>query len=375
MSVFPTTKILPPGDILGREAFMRDVVRRVLEHQSVMIPGPRRIGKTAVATEILRRCRDDAGAITASLDVFLQSTAEDLATALITSLLSVEEPSLRMRMRDSLQSLSKVLQQSELVVQMFHAVEWRWLFHLDQTSESELLDHALTLPQTLATQRGRPVVVLFDEFQDVMSIGGIALMKRMRALWQRQPDTAYLFLGSQGGMMRTLFGQTHQALYRFADVLELPPIAPETWTPYLQRKFAAHGLTIERAIAQRLGEQTGGHPFDTMKLCQAAYDIARDRGSRTIDPQVAWLAYNRTHTELAAIFASELRGLDAIPHARQILLRIARDQSVYPPGLNAGQAKRAIDGLLTEGWIRRVRRGHYQFEEAMFRDFLLEQEL
>ncbi len=374
MSLFPTTKILPAEDIIGREAFIRDVTRRTIEHQSVMIPGPRRIGKTAVATEILRRCREEHGALTASVDLFLQSTPDEFAKKLIATVLANQDSRILAIVQESLAALSRWLQGSEFVVRVLNSVEFRWLYHLDRLTGEELVEHALALPQTLADRMHRPVVVLLDEFQDVTAIGGTALVKRMRAVWQRQPTTAYLFIGSQASMMRALFGQTTQALYRFADVLQLPDIPDDAWARYIERKFATQGMTPNPGVVTEILRQTGGHPYDTMKMCQALYDIARDHVLSHIDANVTWLAQERATNELAAIFQSELRGWDGTPHARRILVRLARHQSVYPPGVNSGQAKKTVDALTANGVIQRIGHGRYTFHEPMFQRYLADQE-
>ena len=374
MSLFPTTKILPAEDIIGREAFIRDVTRRTIEHQSVMIPGPRRIGKTAVATEILRRCREEHGALTASVDLFLQSTPDEFAKKLIATVLANQDSRILAIVQESLAALSRWLQGSEFVVRVLNSVEFRWLYHLDRLTGEELVEHALALPQTLADRMHRPVVVLLDEFQDVTAIGGTALVKRMRAVWQRQPTTAYLFIGSQASMMRALFGQTTQALYRFADVLQLPDIPDDAWARYIERKFATQGMTPNPGVVTEILRQTGGHPYDTMKMCQALYDIARDHVLSHIDANVTWLAQERATNELAAIFQSELRGWDGTPHARRILVRLARNQSVYPPGVNSGQAKKTVDALTANGVIQRIGHGRYTFHEPMFQRYLADQE-
>lgn len=374
MSLFPTTKILPAEDIIGRDPFIRDVTRRTVEHQSVMIPGPRRIGKTAVATEILRRCREEHGALTASVDLFLQSTPDEFAKKLIAAVLANQDSRILAIVHESLAALSRWLQGSELVVRVLNSVEFRWLYHMDRLTGEELVEHALALPQTLADRMHRPVVILLDEFQDVTAIGGTTLVKRMRAVWQRQPATAYLFIGSQGSMMRALFGQTTQALYRFADVLQLPDIPDDAWAQYIERKFASQGMTPDPGVVTDILRQTGGHPYDTMKMCQALYDITRDHDRSHIDANVTWLAQERATNELAAIFQSELRGWDGTPHARRILVRLARNQSVYPPGVNSGQAKKAVDALMANGVIRRIGHGRYAFHEPMFQRYLTDQE-
>ncbi len=67
--LFPVNAMpMPPQDLIGRDAFMRDIVRRVLAGQSILIPGPRRIGKTAVALDLLRRLKEEHQALVGAVD-------------------------------------------------------------------------------------------------------------------------------------------------------------------------------------------------------------------------------------------------------------------------------------------------------------------
>ncbi len=174
-------------------------------------------------------------------------------------------------------------------------------------------------------------------------------------------------------MMRELFGQTTQALYRFADVMQMPDISGDTWTAYIQRKLTDQGITVAPKVVDEVLRHTGGHPYDTMKVCQALYNIARDQGTTHIDASIACLGIECVYSELSAVFQSELHGLDSIPHGRKILVRLARQQSVYPPGVNAGPVKKAVDKLVANGLIRRVSRGHYAFQKPMFQAYLVYQ--
>ncbi len=218
-----------------------------------------------------------------------QSTPEEFAKRLITAVLANQDSRILSIVHDSLAAISRWIQGSELVVRVLNSVEFRWLYHLDRMAGHELVEHALALPQTLAATQRRPLVVLLDEFQDALTIGGSPLIKRMRGIWQRQPDTAYLFIGSQGSLMRALFGQATHALYRFADILKLPNVPDNIWAEYIERKFAIHGIEVDSEVAPVVLQTTGGHPYDTMKVCQALYDITRDfRASRIMQILRGW---------------------------------------------------------------------------------------
>lgn len=88
-----TGKLFPVGgpvsreDVVDREEFIEHLLMRLSEGQSVMLAGPRRIGKTSLAFEVLRRL-EERGFYTAAVDLFRVGSKRDFATALIESCLA-----------------------------------------------------------------------------------------------------------------------------------------------------------------------------------------------------------------------------------------------------------------------------------------------
>src|SRR5256885_15245897 len=58
---FPLGGPVPPADLVGREGYIRRAVARLADGNHILIAGPRRIGKTSVMLEILRRLRRRGG--------------------------------------------------------------------------------------------------------------------------------------------------------------------------------------------------------------------------------------------------------------------------------------------------------------------------
>ncbi|NMP22151.1 AAA family ATPase [Sulfobacillus harzensis] len=367
---FPLNTLpLPAEDIVGREDVLNNMVDRMLHQQSILIPGPRRTGKTAVALELLRRLRDQHQMLVASVDLFECADGRDLSRKIVTACLeNIDAKWTRFRSvvdRD----LAVGIRESSLTIRILGVDLIKWAYHLEKLETGELLDRALDFPEAMAQRLGRPMALVFDEFQEASGLGGEALMKRMRAHWQRQRRTSYCFLGSQGGVMRDLFGQSRQPLYRFADILPLPPIPVADWIVYARSKFEAQGITVREASLEELVVRTGGHPFDTMKVLQHLARIQDRETAPVITRDLCWLAHQEAAEELARYFEAEIAGLQ-LPYARAMLLRLARGEGLYVPGINPGQNKRTVDGLVRAGVLRRVAPRRYQFEEPMLAEFL-----
>src|SRR6266545_8163064 len=86
---FPVGGPVPADDLVGREPYMRSTTARLAEGEHLLIAGPRRIGKTSVIFEVLRRLRRK-GVVTAYVDCLgatgVRGLGERIAGALLASL-------------------------------------------------------------------------------------------------------------------------------------------------------------------------------------------------------------------------------------------------------------------------------------------------
>lgn len=78
---FPVGKVVGPSDLVGREPAIQDLTARLMGGQSILVAGPRRIGKTSVASEVLRRLKEQ-GHPTGIVDLFSISSKKEFAEAL-----------------------------------------------------------------------------------------------------------------------------------------------------------------------------------------------------------------------------------------------------------------------------------------------------
>src|SRR3989442_6561153 len=90
---FPVGGPVPAADLVGREGYLRRLVERLEDGQHVLVAGPRRIGKTSLVLEALRRLRR-RGQHTAYVDCLgatdLRGLGERLADAVLQNLTGVE---------------------------------------------------------------------------------------------------------------------------------------------------------------------------------------------------------------------------------------------------------------------------------------------
>ena len=73
-------------------------------------------------------------------------------------------------------------------------------FSFDQKRpDIPLLEEVLTMPVKAAEKEGKRVVIVFDEFQQILEYESDTVERLLRSSIQHQTDVAYIFCGSRRG--------------------------------------------------------------------------------------------------------------------------------------------------------------------------------
>jgi hypothetical protein len=372
---FPVGGPVPAADLVGREGYLRRLVDRLEDGNHVLVAGPRRIGKTSIILEALRRMRR-RGAHTAYVDCLgatdIRGLGERLADGILQNLSGIE------RTFEHAKAIAAGMQPNVKV--RYEHVEIA-LQLARETNAQRFFEGALDLPQALAKRSGKRVVVVLDEFQAAGRLGP-RVFDVMRARFQAQRGVSYAFLGSEQGILEELFSAKGHAFYRFAVPLDLTDagghrfgIDPDDWLEYLRAKFAAKKMTIDDASVDRLLDATGGHPQDTMQLCAALYYLMRDASLRTVTGEILEVAYEQAMRELERPFALHWSELGSHKYLQQVAKRIAHRAVLYAADADGGavprpEVLRALGALQERGLVVKLARGRYDFVEPMFGEYV-----
>ena len=367
--LFPLGGPVSERDIVDREDFLVSLGTRLLEGQSIMLAGPRRIGKTSLALEVLRRLKAK-GSYVAFVDLFRYNTKKELSLAIIDACLE-NRSGLSKTTAALKDGLKKITGGAKLTAKV-QDLEVAFGLPSENRSDDELFNYALQLPEILAKRDNKHIVVVFDEFQEVIRIAGEDTLKVMRSYFQRQEGVAYLFLGSKEGMMNTIFGDKRQAFYRFATILPIPSIPTEAWKTYLSGKFLEQKISVnDRAISEILNF-SGGHPQDTMLLCSEVYYALLEAGEEKLTLDFVSTGYSRALLTLSPVFDELLDELGKTTNVRHVITCIARGLRIYSGNnSNPNEIKRAVDLLISKAVIEKSSRGSYYFVEPMLKNYLI----
>lgn len=369
---FPVGGPVPSSDLVGREAYIRRIAERLSDGNHVLLAGPRRIGKTSLILEVLRRLHR-RGALTAYVDCLGATDIRGLGERLIDALL------------ENVSGVERTFEQAKAIAAGLRPTVKVKYEHVElaldlarEKNAQRFFEGALDLPRALAARTGKRVVVVFDEFQAAGRLGP-RVFDVMRAHFQGQRGVAYGFLGSEEGILEELFSEKGHAFYRFAVPVDLADagghrfgIAPDDWLEYIRAKFAERKITIDDASVDRILDATGGHPQDTMQACAALYYLMRDANQRVVTGDHVAIAYEQALRELERPFALHWSELGTQKYLQQVAKRIAHNAVLYAgdSGIPRPEVLRALEALRARGLVTRLGRGKYEFVEPMFGEYV-----
>jgi hypothetical protein len=358
----------------NRETEVRELLADMRNGQDVLVYAPRRYGKSSLVLRAAQRAIRD-GILVAYVDLMRTPTKERFAAALARTIYSDLE--------------SAAGQALEKAASLFRGLRVVPSMEVDPTDGSlrfgfaagrrkqdidETIERLLELPAELAAERKRRVVLVLDEFQEVIALDR-QFPNLMRAVFQAQPEVGHVYLGSKRHVLERIFNDRNEPFWRSAKRLEIGPIAPAKFAPFLRERFASTGKAIDDAAVGRLLGATGGHPYATQELAYAAWE-GTPGGSTAGEPEV--------EAALAKVLRSEHNHFsqlwDEAPRSQRLaLLAFAEDPtaSIYSADYHARHhlpanptLQTAVKTLLAKELVGRGEGGVYRIVEPFLAEWL-----
>jgi hypothetical protein len=329
---------------LGRDAEAEELLRRAEEGNNSRLVAPRRFGKTSLLRRVIHDA-DRAGWATVYVDFFGVLTLADIAQRIERAYAEQLEGRLATWFAGARRMLRPTFRAGGGPLPAGVEVA------IDTQAEPPLLDR-LALPRRLHKRHGTRTLVVFDEFQDVLSAQD-RVDAVIRSEIQHHGDAAsYIFAGSHVGMMRELFADRRRAFYGQAAPVELPPLPAEAVADYLMARFEQTNRDIGVGLEPLLA-LTQGHPQRTMLLAHALWE--QTPPGKTTTEETWQAAYERaTHQardELRATWTalptSQRRALTAIAENTTPLYGVGRQHG----GSRGGAIRTAVQALKDRGEI------------------------
>jgi hypothetical protein len=266
---------LAPENLVDREDELAVLAERSRDGVNTRLSSPRDYGKTSLLHRAIADARA-AGAGAVLVDLYGVRTAGQMAAQIERAYEALPTGPLRsawsnLRRRGGSVGLQGPLGGAGLAI------------GAGEAGERALLD-ALDLPHRLHEKTGRPVLVVFDEFQVVLKMQLDALIRSV--IQHHGAGATYVFSGSHPGMMLSLFADRKRPFYGQAAPLELGRLPRVALGEYIEDRFRQTGREAGEALGWLL-DLVDGHPQRAMLF---SYLLWRHTEAGGEAGEAAWLA-------------------------------------------------------------------------------------
>jgi uncharacterized protein len=365
------------GGLVSDEAFtdrepeLEQLKTDVRNTQDVAVIAPRRYGKSSLVRAALGGLVAE-GLLVVEVDLMATPTKERLAGKLAKSINDDIAPA-AYKAREHLRLFQSLRIAPSVTVDTDGHLSFGFSAGRDPTDIDETLERLFELPASIAADKKREVVMFFDEFQEVTTIDP-HLPAQMRAIFQTQSNVAHVYAGSRRAMMHRLFNDENEPFYRSAKTMELGPIPPPLFKPFIQAQFDRTDRAVDADALDRLLEITRGHPYATQELAYALWEEVPEGWSGSNDD---------LDDALEAVLRSENAHFTLIwenaTRPQKLLLQALAQEPGRPFSAqfrnrhdlpSASHMQRALRPLVHAELVQREPDGYYDFAEPFLREWI-----
>lgn len=364
--------IVTDEDFADREKELKLLVKELTSGQNILLYSPRRYGKSSLMVMVLKLLQK-RGTMTSMIDLYGCISLPDFIDKLVKETVVPAYRTTDKLINFLKSSLSGL--RTDVTINPDGSTTVSFKKEIAGSGEKHILREVLDAPEKLAKAKSKPLVLVFDEFQEITNFDGTRLENLMRTHFQQHENVTYVFMGSKRHIMEQMFGDVNRPFYKFAKPFPLGKIPVKEFKKFIQKKFKQTQIAISSSLVDVILAFTQGHPYSTQQLCHELWNIANGRKEvKKIDMEKAVATLLEIHNDLF------VRIWDSMTVAqRKLLFGLAMEDevsAVYSTSfikkydlVSASHAQRAIEPLLKDGTVVRVN-DSYTFADIFFKEWL-----
>jgi hypothetical protein len=236
--------------------------------QKIFFIASRKIGKTSLIKTVLSELQKD-GVLTLYIDIEGFSSYKEFLDTYLLNLLKQYSP------------IEKVLFYLKEILPGIK-VE----FSIDETNKPTLsLGYSPTdpqiykiaqkiynLPEVIYEKRKKKIVIVFDEFQEILKLNGSTIEAALRSSIQHQRNVAYIFAGSKNSLLSDMVTSPSRPFYKIGPIMQLKKIPEPIFIDFIRNKFHKTGISVNDDILKKILLITENNPYYVQMLCHELWD-------------------------------------------------------------------------------------------------------
>lgn len=362
-SPFVFSKIVTGEKFVGREPEIKKLTNNFRDGINTFIISPRRTGKSSLvrqSVEVYNNKLKDS-TIFVFINLWNVRTESEFYELLANRVLKESTN----KFTEVIDAAKKFLGNLRPVIKLeFEAIK----FEVGLQFKKEELQSILNLPQRIAEDKKKQVIICLDEFQDIEYFKDpVSFQKNLRAHWQDQENVSYILYGSKRHMMSSFFNNSSMPFYHFGDILYLKKIEEIKLVKFIIKSFKETQKQISSKDARLVTRMLKQHPYYIQQLSNIIWQKTKNNVTPEIinDSMNDFMEYNSGQFEIITknLSTTQLNFLKALCynetsfHSQHVLQN-------YHLGSSANVT--SIKKVLLEKEIIEEYNGQYLFSDPVF---------
>ena len=260
-------RVADDSNFTDREKETQYLIRNFKNLTNTVIISPRRWGKTSLVkrtSEIISK--KEPQVIVCCVDIFNCRTQEQFYNAYANAVLKATLTTWKKFMDGAKKYLGRF---APKVSFSDNSQTYEISFGIDFKEKTFSFDEILDLPQKLAVDLKKQIVVCIDEFQNINNYeDSLGFQQKLRSHWQMHNKVSYCLYGSKRHMLLSIFTDYSMPFYKFGDILFLEKITREDWIKFISKQFQKTKKQISPELCGQIADMMKNHPYYTQQLSQ-----------------------------------------------------------------------------------------------------------
>lgn len=259
VSPFAFGHIVNLQSFTNREEDLEQLKKNLLNGINTIIISPRRWGKSSLVEKVANQISaENSDFIVVKLDLFSANSEEEFLENFSKKIIKASSTKLEEWIENSKKIFQYLVPRFKLKLQPDSDFSISFDWKEAEKNKNEILN----LPETLATLKGKKVLICIDEFQNIAQFQNFEnIEKNIRSVWQKQKNVVYCLYGSKRHMMQDIFANASKPFYKFGDIFWLQKIKTEKWISFIKEGFQKTHRIISDEFAQKIPELMKNHSW------------------------------------------------------------------------------------------------------------------
>lgn len=263
-------EIVSGNNFWNREDEIRELVLELKSAQNIILYSPRRFGKTSLIFRVFEELRKEKFLL-AYIDCYKAASKRRFLELYARSVTQFDASPLEKAV-DFLREFIPNLR-PKITIAADGKPEIEFDYQIKEKNLERFLEDIYDAPQRIAKKHNKKGVLVLDEFQELLGLGGRSLLKELRSHIQHHDRVAYVFMGSKKHLIYDIFTNKNEPFYNIGKIMQLSKISADKMEHFVKQRFRESGFRLGIEVIRKIIDLMDKHPFYTQMLCHELWNM------------------------------------------------------------------------------------------------------